>query len=183
MDMTASPTRVDNFLSNWHRAECWVAVIAFGFIALVLCLDVFGREFLGPALKFFGIYKSTGLYGSQKMSVFALVIASYIGIGVATHTASHLVPRVMFKVVPERYNVQMNQLADAISCFLMLAVAYYGFQLVASSKATGLLAPALDIPIWTVQIAIPLGFLSAALRYFLYALYPASRPLPPEFQE
>ena len=31
--------------------------------------------------------------------------------------------------------------------------------------------------------AIPLGFASAALRYFAFAIWPAVRPVPPEFQE
>jgi hypothetical protein len=47
----------------------------------------------------------------------------------------------------------------------------------------GLRAQAFDIPIWPIQLAIPLGFLSAAMRYFFFAIWPALRPLPPEFQE
>jgi hypothetical protein len=37
--------------------------------------------------------------------------------------------------------------------------------------------------VWPFQVAIPAGFLSAALRYFVYAAWPALRPQPPEFQE
>jgi hypothetical protein len=32
-------------------------------------------------------------------------------------------------------------------------------------------------------LAIPLGFASAALRYFFFAAWPALRPELPEFQE
>ena len=40
-----------------------------------------------------------------------------------------------------------------------------------------------NMPVWPIQLAIPLGFLSAAVRYFFFAAWPALRPLPPEFQE
>jgi len=43
--------------------------------------------------------------------------------------------------------------------------------------------PVLDWLVWPLQSAIPIGFLSAALRYFVYAAWPAIRPRPPEFQE
>jgi hypothetical protein len=49
--------------------------------------------------------------------------------------------------------------------------------------AAGLRAQAFNLPVWPFQLAIPLGFLSASVRYFLYAAWPALRPLPPEFQE
>jgi hypothetical protein len=41
----------------------------------------------------------------------------------------------------------------------------------------------LDWPVWPIQLAIPVGFLSAAGRYFMYAGWPSIRPQPPEFQE
>ena len=58
-----------------------------------------------------------------------------------------------------------------------------GFKFVGSSFATDLRAPVLDWPVWPIQLAIPLGFLSAAGRYLFYAAWPVLRPQAPEFQE
>ena len=77
----------------------------------------------------------------------------------------------------------MDRLADLLTGLFMVGVAYYGYVFVASSFSTGLSAQAFNVPVWPFQLAIPLGFLSAAVRYFMYAGYPALRPLPPEFQE
>lgn len=49
--------------------------------------------------------------------------------------------------------------------------------------STGLRAQAFAVPVWPFQLAIPLGFLSAAVRYFFFAARPALRPVAPEFQE
>ena len=65
----------------------------------------------------------------------------------------------------------------------MVGVAYYGWVFVSSTMAAGLRAQAFDVPVWPFQTAIPLGFLSAAVRYFCFAAWPTLRPLPPEFQE
>jgi TRAP-type C4-dicarboxylate transport system permease small subunit len=157
--------------------------VAYGLIALLLVLDVMGRELLGPIFKALEIKGATGLYGAQKASVYALVLASFCGIGIATAAGSHLVPRVGFAWIPKAWGPGMDRLADLLTGLFMVGVAYYGYVFVASSMSTGLRAQAFNLPVWPFQLAIPLGFLSASVRYFLYAAYPALRPLPPEFQE
>lgn len=171
-------------LVAWHRAECWIAVLAFSFIAAVLVIDVLGREFYGPLMTVLGIkVGATGLFGSQKLAVFALVIGSFAGIGIATATGVHLVPRIGFGWVPARLSPQVNRLADLVTGLFLLGVTYYAVLFVLGSRASGVLAAVINVSAWPIQLAIPLGFLSAALRYLLFARWPALRPAPPEFQE
>lgn len=179
-----APPAVVGLLRGWHRIECWIAVLAFSFIALVLMIDVLGREFYGPVMGLMGIQiGATGLFGSQKLAVFALVIGSFAGIGIATATGVHLVPRVGFSWVPKRWGPTMDRLADAITGLFLLGVTWYGVVFVLASKQSGVLAAVINISAWPIQMAIPLGFASAALRYLLFATWPALRPIPPEFQE
>jgi TRAP-type C4-dicarboxylate transport system permease small subunit len=186
-DLARSPpaaSRAHAVARVWHQIECWIAVAAFSFIAIILLLDVLGRELLGPLLRMLGFpATATGIFASQKLSIFALVIGSFAGIGIATATASHLVPRVGFGWVPARWERWFNRLADLITGLFLVGVAYYGWVFLESSMATDLRAPVLDWSVWPIQLAIPIGFLSAAGRYFMFAAYPAVRPQPPEFQE
>lgn len=182
-DSPAAPQWVKNLAGGWHRVECLIAVAAFGLIAVLLVLDVAGREILGPIYKLFDIKGATGVYGAQKMSVYMLVLASFCGMGIATATGSHLLPRVGFGWIPEDWGPTMDRVADLLSGLFMVGVAYYGYVFISSTIASGLRAQAFNLPVWPFQLAIPLGFLSAAVRYFLYAGWPAIRPLPPEFQE
>lgn len=180
----AAPPAVRSFLAFWHRAECWVAVAAFGFIAAILVIDVIGREFIGPVFKALGMpLGATGVPASQRLSVYALVVGSFCGIGIATATASHLVPRVAFSWAPKAWGPIIDRLADLLTCLFLAGVTWYGFEFVLSSKATDLRAPILNWSVWPFQLAIPLGFGSAALRYLCFAIWPAARPIPPEFQE
>ncbi len=183
LDPVPAPAGVRALADTWHRIECWIAVAAFGFIAGILLLDVLGRELLGPIVRLFGFKAATGIFASQKLSVFALVVGSFAGIGIATATNSHLVPRVGYAWVPAHWGPPLDRLADLITALFLCGVAYYGFQYVASSYATDLRAPVLDWRVWRIQLVIPLGFLSAAGRYLLFAVWPDLRAKPPEFQE
>ncbi|MBN8491182.1 MAG: TRAP transporter small permease subunit [Burkholderiales bacterium] len=179
-----APRAVVVLLAVWHKIECWIAVLAFSFIALVLMIDVLGRELYGPVMSMLGIkVGATGLFGSQKLAVFALVIGSFAGIGIATATGVHLVPRVAFKWVPASWSPHMDRIADVFTGLFLLGVTWYGVQFVIASKESGVLAAVINVSAWPIQLAIPLGFASAALRYFIFAIWPAVRPLPPEFQE
>jgi TRAP-type C4-dicarboxylate transport system permease small subunit len=179
-----APAGLRRFLEAWHICECYIAVAAFSLIAALLLADVVGREFIGPILHKTGIYSGpTGIFGSQRLSVYALIIGSFAGVGIATATGSHLVPRIGFGWLPDRYGPLMDRVADVLTGIVLLGIAWYGMQFVLSSKSTGLRAPVLDWHTWPFQLAIPIGFASAALRYLCYAAWPALRPVPPEFQE
>jgi TRAP-type C4-dicarboxylate transport system permease small subunit len=180
----SAPPAVQTVLRAWHRLECWIAVLAFSFIALVLMIDVIGREFYGPVMSMLGFeVGATGLFGSQKLAVFALVIGSFAGIGIATATGVHLVPRLAFKWVPASWSPHMDRIADVFTGLFLLGVTWYGVVFVIASKESGVLSAVINVSAWPIQMAIPLGFASAALRYFAFAVWPAVRPVPPEFQE
>lgn len=180
----ATPEGVVTLLRGWHRLECWIAVLCFSFIALVLAIDVVGREVYGPVMRILGIeVGATGVFGSQKLAVFALVIGSFAGIGVATATGVHLLPRVGFGWVPKAWSPFMDRLGDVVTGLFLLGVAYYGVVFVLASKDSGVLAAVINISAWPIQLAIPVGFISAALRYFVFAAWPEVRPVPPAFQE
>ena len=180
----SAPPSIGRLLRGWHRIECGVAVLAFSFIAAVLVIDVVGREFYGPVMRLLGQAPgATGLFGSQKLAVFALVIGSFSGIGIATATGVHLVPRLGFAWAPAAWGPRMDRLADLITGLFLLVVAWYGVVFVLASRQSGVLASVINVSAWPIQAVIPLGFASAALRYFVFAAWPALRPQPPEFQE
>ncbi len=182
--VASAPPGAARVLATWHRIECWVAVACFSFIAVILVLDVLGRELVAPLFRVLGIDAGpTGIFASQRFSIYALVVGSFAGVGIATATGSHLVPRVGFGWAPARWSPAMDRLADVITGGFLLAVTWYAAEFVQSTYTADLRAPVLDWVVWPFQTAIPLGFLSAACRYFVYAIWPDLRPRPPEFQE
>jgi TRAP-type C4-dicarboxylate transport system permease small subunit len=163
----------------WHRLERNLAVAAYTAMALVLVLDVLGREFLAPLLRAAGFAAGAGgVFGASKIAVYCIIFGTYAGIGVAAATASHIVPRAGYFVVPRAWGAMVDRCGDAVTAALLLMAAFAGYLLVRGSWETGLRAPILQWPMWAVQLAMPLGFISAALRYAGFACWPALRPPP-----
>ena len=178
------PLWARTLLRRWHQVECWIAVVAFSIITALLLTDVVLREILSPILRFLRIHDGAmGILFSQRLSIYALIVGAFAGVGIATATGSHLVPQVGHALIPASWGPFMDRLADVIAGVALMVTAYYGWVFVASSKATDLRAPVLDWSVWRLQLAIPLGFASAAVRYFVFAAYPALRPVPPETME
>lgn len=174
----STPAWVGRLLSLWHRVEVWIAVLAFSAIAVILVYDVISREVLVPLLRTFGLSDvRVVLYGSQKVAVYCLVFGSFAGIGIATWTGAQLIPRVGFKAVPAAWNTVMNRLADVVTALVLCGLTYVAAKFVGESMASGQLGSGgLQIAIWKVQIAIPLGFGSAAIRYWAFVIWPQTRP-------
>lgn len=161
----------------WHRAERGVAVAAWAAMAVLLTLDVLGRELLFPLQRALGLPSGAGgLFGASKMALYCLVIGAYAGIGLAAATASHVVPGIGRRLTPRTWDRSVDRLADALTAALLVGAAAAGALLVHGSWSLGLRAPLLQWPLWLVQLAMPLGLLSAALRYAGFAAWPALRP-------
>ncbi len=181
---TEVPRAVERLAAAWHRIECVLAVAALSLVGLLLIIDVGGRELLAPLLRSMGVtVGATGIPGGQKIAIYALVIGSFCGVGIATARNAHLVPQVGFGWTPARYAPLVDRFADLLTGVFLLVVAWYGLTFVWSSMASGMRAPVLDWPVWPFQLAIPIGFASAAGRYLLFARWPGLKAPPPEYQD
>lgn len=167
------------FFDGWHRVECWLGVLAFAAVALLLMADVLGRELLSPLLRRLGVdFGVGGIFGAQKMALYLLVLGSYAGVGIATVAGAHVVPRAGFDWIPARWGPAMDRVSDAFAGVVLLVAGGYGLQFVYSSFLAGVRMPSLGGPLWPVQLAIPLGLASAAVRYVAFARWPGLRPPP-----
>lgn len=173
----AAPPVVQRLLVRWHRAECALAVTAFATIALLLVADVAARELLVPlvhALGFSGF--RLAFPAAPELALAALVVGTYAGIGVASATATHFVPRLGHGWFGAERAATVERAGEGLTALAWLAAAGYAALFVAGSKATGLRIALLDWPAWPVQLALPLGFASAALRHACFARWPDTRP-------
>jgi TRAP-type C4-dicarboxylate transport system permease small subunit len=178
---SAAPAAMRRLLAAWHRVECWLAACAFAFIPLVLIGDLAGRVLIGRLLTALGMRAGgTGIFGAAKLAVYALVIGTCAGIGIASVGSAHLLPRIAWRTLPRRWGDVPDRLADVLTALLLAAAAWYGALMVQGSYAIGVLAPMLGWPVWPVQLALPLGFASAALRYGCFALWPDLRARRPD---
>ena len=159
----------EQFLATLFAVEKWVAVAAFAVITVVLFADVLGREVFGH-----------GIFWAQRAAVYAATIGGLLGFTLCVAKGGHLRPSSFDKLAPAAWNRALNRLADLIAAAICLFLAIYGVNFVLNSFQLGERGQAIDMPLWPVQIILPYCFISAMLRYLVYAGFPALRPAESE---
>lgn len=174
------------FLALWSQSERALAFVAFLFISFITVYDVFAREVLARVFFALGLPANTMvIQGGAKMGVYALILGAFIGLGVATQSGAQIVPKVAFRWLPSRWDYRVNQLADVFSGLFFLGAAAIALDFVLSSRQSGMISNAgsLRVPVWMFQAVMPLAFVSVAVRYLVYAIWPSCRPELPEISE
>jgi C4-dicarboxylate transporter DctQ subunit len=148
--------------------EATVCVITFLIASAMLMADVLGRELLGG-----------GIFGAQRVAVWAVAIAGLVGFALVTAEGGHLRPRFLDSLLPEAIQRHMDRLADLVSAAICIGLGWYAVEFVYGSAMLGERGVAIPIVVWPIQMCLPWMFLSSALRYLAFATWPALKPAPP----
>lgn len=142
-------------------AEKIIAFAALITITGALAADVIMREIMG-----------VGLFGSLRLAVYALILCAMAGFGVATATGTHLRPGFADGLIPASLVPLAVRLGQLASCAIMVVLAHSAWKMVVFIHDIDERDIALDVPIWAIQMALPVAFGIAALRYLSYATFP-----------
>jgi len=147
-------------LSKWvtKLEELCLAWGILGMAGLTIA-NVFGRAF-GHSLAF-----------AEEISRFLIVFVTFLGLGYAAGKGRHIRMTALFDLLPERPRKAVMILIDATTSVLLFYLAYLGVSYsIDTVRELGSVSPVLQVPMWIVYLAAPLGFVLAGLQYAL-ALY------------
>lgn len=146
------------------RSESVVATAAYAVVAILLMVDVIGRELF-----------STSFLGMQQVAVYGAIVAGFLGLTLATSDNAHLRPEFLdFLAGP--FEGQAIRLGDLLSAVFYFGATYVAFTFVQISYEAGDKAPVLYFALWPLQLVIPYAFLSAGLKHLIFALKPSLKP-------
>lgn len=163
--MTHAPDWAERVLAGVFRLESVVAVAGYATVAGLLVVDVGLRELVG-----------TSIYGAQRVSVYIMIVTGFLGLGLAAAQGRHLRPRFADGLIPQRLTTVATRLGDLIMTAVLLGFAWIGVHYVLEAREFEDMARIIDIPLWYLNLVVPYAFATTALRYALFALYPALRP-------
>ena len=161
--------RLGRALQGLQSLEKAVAVAAISGAALALVADLVGREIIGQ-----------GIFGAQRAAVHLTFLAGMLGFVLATGNGAHLRIKAADALLPARWNDGIDRLGSAVSCVLLLVLAWHAAGFVLQTARVGERSPTLHIPIWPVQAVMVWAFVSAAVRHAAYAADPRLKPKGPE---
>ena len=103
---------------------------------------------------------------AEEMTRYAIVWMVFVGGSVAARKGAHIGVDVLARLLGEHpagkiVTIGVDLLCVAFSVFLVV----FGWELVAQARGFGQMTPALQIPLWTVQLAIPVGGFLMGLRF------------------
>ena len=154
--------RVLRWLTVFERV---VALTAFFVLVLVVFGDVVSRELSGA-----------GLYWASQTAVWANVLVVMAGFGLASANGAHLRPKFSDHWLPASWDGALQTLQHAFMALFSLALGLLAATVTLETWQRGEISIQLMVPVWPVQLFLPLAFLTAALRHSLYAWVPAVRP-------
>jgi TRAP-type C4-dicarboxylate transport system permease small subunit len=146
--------------------EQGVTVAAFAVLIVVIFSDVLWRWVTG-----------SGLFWARELGVYANIILTIVGIGVASSHGAHLRPRFFDGWVPARHEATMTRLQEALTALAFLGLAWVAWRVVAETIELDDRSVVLRWAVWPIQLVLPLAFVIGTLRHGLYALWPEHRPV------
>lgn len=154
-------TLTDRYLTinkKVEKAEKFLAVLFISLIVLIIFASTISRyAFNNP------------LFGADRLATYLMVWLGFIGFQIAASKLRHIeIEAVKAKVKPGiRYVMQIiTSLLAAVFLVIMFVLSW---DFVAESKTLNDSDIVLNVPLWQIQLILPISFIVSALRYFFSA--------------
>jgi len=154
-----------DFFKILTKIEAVLAALAYVLVASLLLGEVVAREVF-----------TTSIWGSQKIAVFAAIVAGFFGLALATASNSHLRPQFADGWWPSDLRPAISRIGDGLSALLFAALGVVAAFYLHDTIANGDRAAVLYWPLWPIQLVLPYAFFSCAFRHLGFAAWPALKP-------
>ena len=106
-----------------------------------------------------------GFPWAEELVRYEIIWMVFLGGSVAARQGLHIGVDILVRFAPVPLRKPINILINAISLAFCALIVYYGSSLISQTRMFGQVSPALQVPMWMVQTAIPLGAGLMALRF------------------
>jgi len=153
------PGAVVQLLEKITQAERVFVAFCLGMMVLMVLIQIFLRNF----------YQS-GIVGGDSLVKHLVLWVAFLGAGLATREGSHIRIDVASKVFPEGLKPYVQVAVDVFSIIICSTLVYASYNFVAIEYEGQGTIPFHDIPVWMMEIIIPIGFLVITLRFAAQAV-------------
>ena len=134
------------------------AVIVFTFAIFANVVD---RKLFGNSITW-----------AEELSRYLNIVVVFIGISAGVKFDAHIgVDAVEALLVPKKYHKYMDVIRFVITLIFVIISAYLGLKMSMSMKGLGQKSAAMMLPLWVPYMALPIGFLMAAIRMLMKIIH------------
>lgn len=142
-----------------QRVEEFVVAWGILVIAGLTVANVFSRTLLGASLAF-----------AEELSQFCIVLVTFVGVGYAVSQARHIRMTALYDQLGAAPRKALRVVICASTAALLFVLAWYAMRYAATVRALGTVSPTLQVPLYLVYLAAPLGLALGGVQY-LFALW------------
>ena len=148
------------FIELLDKVQRTLAGLSIFLLSVFIILDILGREVF-----------SQGFPWAQKLSVYLMIWAGFLGSSITNNKGAHLRPEIADKLWPDSMKSLFHRLRHGITSLFCFMAMWYSYKYVQESVEFGDTTPILnDFPLWVVQVIIPLSFLLMGMTSLVYSI-------------
>ncbi len=144
--------------SGLLKVIAWVEDASISFMLLsmigIVLVQIFLRNFY-----------STGVSGGAEIVRHLVLWVAFLGAGIAARERKHIKIDIIQRVLSHRLRFLSEFITDLFAAVICGILLYASIMFVLSDKGTGTTIAFFDIPIWILELVIPLGYGAITLRY------------------
>jgi len=132
-----------------------VTILAGGTAALAVMLiaNVIARSFF------------QSIYYAEEVSTFLIILVTMVGVSYAARKARHIRMGAFFDLMPPTLEKIFVFAISAVSAVVLFYLAYFSYEYMLKMRMLGQKTAALQVPFWTFNLIVPIGFALAGIQY------------------
>lgn len=136
-------------------------VVAWGILAIagLTVANVVSRSLFDASLAF-----------AEELSQFCIVLVTFVGLGYAVSQARHIRMTALYDQLAPGPRKVVRVVICASTALLLFLLAWYALRYAETVRALGTVSPTLQVPLFLVYLAAPLGLALGGVQY-LFALW------------
>nr|WP_287187858.1 TRAP transporter small permease [Rhodovulum sp.] len=112
----------------------------------------------------------SSLFFSEELNRILIIVITFSGISYAARQGRHIRMTAIYDMLPGRARKALMIVIALVTAAFMFLLCWYSLQYLLTQAGRGRVLPALQIPVWTTLIIVPIGFFMTGLQYLLTAI-------------
>ena len=145
---------LDGIFRVVQRIEAFLLASAILLIAGLTILNVVARSAFGSSIA-----------ATEELSQFLIILVTFVGLSYAASQGRHIRMTALYDQLPLRPRKALRIVITTSTAALLFLLAWYAVDYVLVVRRLGSVSPVLQVPLWLVYLAAPLGLAMAGVQY------------------
>ena len=136
-----------------NAVEVSILVFCVASLGILLITNVLARTFF------------QSIYFAEEVSKFLVMLMTFTGVSYGVRKARHIRMGAFLDAMPPKMEKTFIIIISLISAVVMAIMAWASWEYLINAMSKGHMTPALQVPTWTFDVIIPIGFGLACIQY------------------